>query len=342
MKKVMITGATGLVGTHLVAELLEQRRADDSPEEYDITAVAHSEESWKKLDWLLLKRGVAGRPFRRVVASLEYIEDCRRLVGELKPDIVFNCAARVVVGKAREGEKLVTRNVEITHNMVTAALELVSSPGEGPLFVHVSSIATLGGAAGPSGCVDESAVMENLAGASAYARSKFLSENEVWRAAAHGLRVVVVNPAVIVGAMSPQSGFWLNELFKAVRRGGNRFWIGGETAFVAADDVARAMILLAETPQTWGKRYILSAENITYRRFLNRIARAEGLPEPRIKVPRWVLRLAAPFAPSLGAVVTPHQRYDGSEIMRAVPLRYTSLSDTLSQIAAMTGNSEPK
>lgn len=337
MKKVIITGATGLVGTHLIAELLGRSRSDDSPEEYDIIAVAHSEESWTKLDWLLLKRGVAGSPFRRVVASLEYIDDCRRLLYEHKPDIVFNCAARVAVGKAREGEKLVTRNVEITHNLVTAALEQSSSPGEGPLFMHVSSIATLGGAAGPSGCVDESAVMENLAGASAYARSKFLSENEVWRAAAHGLRVVVVNPAVILGAMPPQSGFWLNELFKAVRRGGNRFWIEGETAFVAADDVARAMILLAETPETWGKRYILSAENLPYRRFLGQTARTLGLPQPWIRIPRWMLRLAVPFAPSLEAVIAPHRRYDGSEIMRAVPLRYTGLADTLSQIAAATG-----
>lgn len=341
MKKVIVTGASGLVGTHLVAELLGRNPADRA-EEYDITAVAHSEQSWMKLDWLLTKRELAGKPYRQVVASLEYIDDCRRLMQELRPDIVFNCAARVVVGKAREGEKLVTRNVEITHNMVTAALEQSSSPSEGPLFVHVSSVAALGNTVGPAGCINESAVMENLAGASAYARSKFLSENEVWRAAAHGLRVAVVNPAVILGAMSPQSGFWLNELFKAMRKGGNRFWIDGGTAFVAADDVARAMILLAETPQTWGRRFILSAENISYRRFLCQMAHALGLPQPRIRIPRWMLRLAVPFAPSLGAVVTPHQRYDGSEIMRAVPFRYANLADTLSQIGAMTGNSSAK
>ena len=333
MKKVLVTGSTGLVGSYLVAELLRRSQSDDSPEQYDITAVAHSEASWKKLDWLLLRLGLGGVSFRRVVASLEYIDDCRRVVGEVRPDIIFNCAARVAVGKAKDGEKLVTRNVEITHNMVTAAQETAPSPGEGPLFVHVSSVAALGNTVGPSGCIDEGAVMENLAGASAYARSKFLSENEVWRAAAHGLRVVMVNPAVIIGAMAPDSGFWLNELFRAVRKGGNRFWIDGEAPFVSAGDVARAMALLAETPGAWGKRYILSAENMPYRRFLGQVAKLAHRPVPYIKVPRWVLKLAVPFLPALGAVIAPHERYDGAEILRAVPMEYSELSQTLSQIA---------
>lgn len=334
MKKVLITGATGLVGSHLVAELLRRSQSDDSPEAYDITAIAHSEASWKKLDWLLLRLGLGGISFRRVVASLEYIDDCRRLVREIQPDVIFNCAARVSVGKVREGEKLVTRNVEITHNMVLAAQESAVSSEKGPLFVHVSSIAALGNTVAPSGCIDERAVMENLAGASAYARSKFLSENEVWRAAAHGQPVAVVNPAVIIGAMAPDSGFWLSELFRAVRKGGNRFWVEGEAPFVAAGDVARAMALLAETPAAWGKRYILSAENMPYRRFLSQIAKLEHRPVPYIKVPRWLLKMTVPFVPALSAVIAPHERYDGSEILRAVPMAYTDLSQTLTQIAA--------
>lgn len=332
MKKVLVTGTTGLVGSHLIAELLSRSLSDDCPGEYDIVAVAHSDVSWKKLDWLLMRHGLGGAAFQRTVAALEYLDDCRQLVQQVRPDIIFNCAARVVVGKAREGEKLVTRNVEITHNMLTAALELPKA--EQPLFVHVSSVAAIGKTTGPSGCVDEGAVMENLAGASAYARSKFLSENEVWRAAAHGLRIVIVNPAVVIGTMAPTSGFWLNELFKAVRKGGNRFWIEGEAAVVSAPDVARAMALLAETPTAWGKRYILSAENLTYRRLLNQIARLTHKSEPRIKVPRWLLRMAAPFVPAMSAVIAPHLRYDGAAILQAVPMEYSDLTDTLSQIAA--------
>lgn len=330
MKKVLITGATGLVGTHLIAELLRSTDATGAPE-YELTAVAHSEESWEKLDWLLMREGLSERPCHRVVAALEYIGDCRQLLQEVRPDLLFNCAARVAVGKSRDGEKLVTRNVEITHNLIVAALELPRE--EQPLFAHVSSVAALGSNVNHAGCIDENSIMENLAGASAYARSKFLSENEVWRGAAHGLRTVIVNPAVILGTMSPRSGFWLNDLLRAMHKGANRFWIDGATAFVSADDVARALVTLSRTPACWGKRYVLSAENLPYRRFLSLLARSQGLAAPRIRLPRWLLRLAIPFAPSMSAVLSTHKRYDGSAVMRDTPFRYTDLTETIAAFA---------
>ena len=333
MKRVLISGATGLVGSHLMSELLGSpaESGSDNRPTYRPVALARSAGSWQKLDWLLARRGLEGAAFDRQTAELEYFDDCRRLMREWQPDVVFHCAARVWAGAARDGEELVRDNVAMTHNLVTAALEL---PDEArPTFVHVSSIAALGTGLGPNGCVDEGSVMENLAGASAYARSKFLAENEVWRAAAHGLRVAVVNPAVVLGAMSPDSGYWLNGLFAAMRRGANRFWIEGEAPFVSADDVARALLRLAEQPEAWGKRYILSAENLSYRRFLGRIARAVGRAEPTLRFPRWLVRMALPFAPSLAAVTAPHPRYDGSAILRAVPsFRYTDLADTLNEL----------
>ena len=219
----MISGATGLVGSHLITSLLDSQ---GGAAKYSPIAVGHSEQSWERLEWLLARRGLDPKGLcERRVAELEYIDDCRRLIQEHRPEVLFHCAARVSVGAARDGERLVTENVAMTHNLITAALELPVD--ERPLFVHVSSIAALGGSVGPNGCIDEGAVMENLAGASAYARSKFLAENEVWRGAAHGLRVVMVNPGVILGEMSPESGYWLNGLFAAVRRGGGRFWIEG-------------------------------------------------------------------------------------------------------------------
>lgn len=329
MKKVLITGATGLVGSHLTAELLNRIQQGETTYGTPVV-VARTDASWGKLDWVLLHRGVAAQPQQRTTAQLEYLDDCRRLLHDERPQVVFHCAARVELGKTKNDEQLVMRNVEMVHNLITAALEL--PPDERPLFLHVSSIAALGNHPSANGCIDEQAVMENLSSASAYARGKFLSENEVWRGAAHGLSVAVVNPAVILGAMSPDSGFWFNGLLHAMRRGANRFWIEGEMAFVSADDVARALLALAETPSAWGKRYILSAENLTYRRFLTQVARTAGLPAPTIRIPRWMLRLTLPFSPSMAAVIDSYKRFDGSEIMRAVPFRYTDLTQTLGEM----------
>lgn len=334
MKRLLVTGATGLVGSHLIAELLRRNRSSAPAEPCEIIALAHSEASWSRLEWLLRREGLDGEPFRRSVASLEYFDDCRARLTDCRPDTIFHCAAQVAVGSAHNGEQLVTRNVEITHNLIAAALE---QPEEHrPLFVHVSSIAALGHTAGPSGRLDEGSIMDNLSGASPYARSKFLSENEVWRAAAHGLPVVIVNPAVIVGVQAPETGFWLNGLFRAARKGANRFWLDGETAFVAAADVARAMVQLAERPESWGKRYILSAENLPFRRFLGAVAQAVGRTEPTLRVPRWLLRSAVPFYPALSAVLSSHTPVDGSAILKAIPFRYTELSELWPQIALAT------
>ncbi len=59
--------------------------------------------------------------------------------------------------------------------------------------------------------------MAKSKGQSAYARSKFLGENEVWRGFEQGLRVVIVNPSVILGPGRWNSGS--GQLFSIVSKG---------------------------------------------------------------------------------------------------------------------------
>lgn len=331
MKKVVITGATGLIGGHLVLQLL---RAG----EYEITAVGSSGESFVKLDGLLRGYGVEGK-YVRAVADLGDIDDCRKILTP-DTDIIFHCAARVSLGKLKkgEGEMLVWDNVEMTHNMTVSALKLFQSGNKRPLFVHVSSIAAFGGSLNSRGMVDEQSIMGNLLAASPYSRSKFLSENEVWRAKAHGLPVVVVNPGVVLGAMIPEAEFWLQKLAKVVSRGLS-VWIDGETSFVGAGDVARAMIILSEHPESWGERYLLSAGNHTYRELLTELRRMTGRkhPEPGWKIPGGVLKFMGLFYPACKSVAENGRNpktYDGSKITRSVPFEYQDWSGMWLEIGA--------
>lgn len=332
MKKVLVTGSTGLVGTYLVAELLRG--------EYTVVAHGSSETSFAKLDWLLGKKGLSAKPYARVAVRLEDIDDCRRLVREAGPvDMVFHCAAKVAVGSVRKGkgERLVTDNVEMTRNLLIAVQETVAdnTQPKKPLFIQVSSVAALGSGVNEHGLVDEQSLMDHLMEASPYARSKFLSENEVWRAQVQGLPAVVVNPAVVLGAAAPRAKFWLGGLMQAVRKGLS-VWVDGGTAFVGAADVARAMVLLAETPESWGQRYILSAENLTFRTFLTDVARAVGAHPPKWKIPGWMLRTAKPFVPALSAITgnADPNRFDGSKITRSVPFSYRPWPETWDEITA--------
>ncbi|MCB0376826.1 MAG: NAD-dependent epimerase, partial [Sinomicrobium sp.] len=99
---------------------------------------------------------------------------------------------------------------------------------------------------------------------------------EVWRGVQEGLQAVMVNPGVILGAGFPESGS--GKLFTAVKNG-FPYYTEGVTGFVAVEDVTEAMIRLMQSPVS-GERYILAAENLSYKALLTTIAKALAVTPP--------------------------------------------------------------
>lgn len=345
MKNIFITGATGLVGSHLVIELLSDGY------HRPIVAVRNTR-SVSKLEYMLHRSGYSLSDVEMLDIDLGSIHDLREKLSERKLDTIFHCAARVKIGGAA-GEDLVNENVEITHNLCTLALEY---PMATPLLVHVSSIATLGEGVSreatpyePSpeivrsdlhnaSCaedeliIDEQSVPQAIWSSSAYTRSKFYSEGEVWRAAARGLRVVVVNPAVIIGHTAPQANFWFPKLQNVISRG-MPLWLEGSTGWVGAKDVARAMICLSRNGLCNDKRYLLCAENLSYREFLQLMASSSRAVGPRIKVPGCIIKALSYLWPELKTVARQRAIYDGSAICQDIPeFKYTPIPEILRQI----------
>jgi dihydroflavonol-4-reductase len=125
--------------------------------------------------------------------------------------------------------------------------------------------------------------------ASAYAISKFRGEMEVWRGIHEGLNAVIVNPSVIVGP-----GIWMGpgkQLFLSVFRG-LKYYPSGSSGYIDVRDVAQTMILLSESNLS-GERYILSAENITHRKYINLLADAMGRSRPRFLITPLLTKIAA-------------------------------------------------
>lgn len=329
MKHAFVTGATGLVGSHLVSELLGHG-------DWSVSVAVRSVGSVTKLADMLAFDGLSIDSVSVHIIDLGSIDELRSYLHrqDHPVDVIFHCAAQVSIGRSRRnaknGEQLVRDNVEITHNICTAALE--SSPQ--PILVHVSSIATLGNGSAPNTvAIDEDSIMGSLAEASPYSRSKFLAENEVWRAAAHGLSVVVVNPAVVIGRSCEGMNFWFAALVRRVARG-LPLRIDGTTGWVAATDVARAMVMLADSPALCGQRFLLCADNMSYRSLLDTIATATGtVPRVTISIPGRLLLIAARLWPPLGSVAAQRWQYDGSLVTRRLPgFEYEPLEDTIRKI----------
>ncbi|MBP6610628.1 MAG: hypothetical protein KA206_06005, partial [Paludibacter sp.] len=127
---------------------------------------------------------------------------------------------------------------------------------------------------------------------SAYAQSKYYSEQEVWKGIDKGLNAVIVNPGVILGYSGTDRGS--SELFATVRKGLPFYTLGG-SGYVAVDDVVKVMIELINS-NVVGERFILVAENCSNKEVIGWMAEGYGKRKPQILIGRKLLVTIGFFA----------------------------------------------
>lgn len=269
-----VTGATGLVGSHLLYGLLQKG--------YRVRALKRQQSAVSQvLQTFSLYTAAADTLFRQI----EWTE------GEL---LDFHCMSEIVRGCTQvyhlaaivsfnhaDKEKMMRINVEGTKNIVNLCID------KNIPLCHVSSTGALGRSE-TDDPITENDLWQTNRGRSAYAYSKYQSEMEIWRGIAEGLQAVVVNPAVILGPCDRTKGS--SEFFSQVKRG-MRFHTSGITAFVDVRDVTRCMLQLMEQ-ERYGERFILSAGNMSYRELFSLIADGFKMKRPAIAVQPWMLNVA--------------------------------------------------
>lgn len=250
---ILVTGGAGLVGSELIRQLLDKDKKVIAL--YNNTALPDFSSPHL-------------RPVKCNILDVAGLEEAMQGVTE-----VYHCAAIVTFNPRRRNE-MYKINIEGTANMVNAALDAGIRK-----MVYVSSVAALGRIR-QGEWINETMNWSEKTSNSAYGQSKFMAEMEVWRGIGEGLDAVMVNPTIIIGP-----GDWNNgssQIFKNVY---NEFpWYAeGVTGFVDVRDVAAAMIQLMESSIT-AERFIISAENRSYREVFNLIAKAFGKKPPVKKV----------------------------------------------------------
>jgi nucleoside-diphosphate-sugar epimerase len=258
---VLVSGGTGLLGTHLILALHQEGVAVKALYRSHIPEVVKDKATWVNGDIL------------DVIALEEAMHDVTH---------VYHVAGYVSF-RPQDKAMLHQINVEGTANVVNACIDAGVQK-----LVHVSSVAALGRIRKDT-VIDESMNWTEETSNSEYGKTKYLAELEVWRGMGEGLNAVMVNPTIIIG----EHGDWTKGSMKIFQSlyNGFQYYSMGQTGFVDANDVAAAMIQLMSSDIT-GQRFVISAENIRYRDFFFMVADAWGKKRPSVAITPFKAALA--------------------------------------------------
>ena len=270
---VLVTGGTGLVGSHLLLKLTLNnknvralyRSADKLTQVKKIFSYYSNDSDvlFDKIDW--------------VQADILDIPSLENAIENVT--LVYHCAAYISFNPL-DFKKLERINREGTANIVNLCI----ASGVKKLC-HVSTIGTIGRPITTERVDEETEWTRQHA--NPYAITKHLAEMEVWRGAQENLKVVIVNPGVILGA-----GFWNSgsgSFFKTASKGYNYYPPGG-SGFVTVNDVTNIMIALMNS-EICSERFILVSENVSYQEVLRRIATHMEKKPPTKSLKFWQLHI---------------------------------------------------
>jgi nucleoside-diphosphate-sugar epimerase len=306
---ILVTGGNGFLGTHLITHLLELGKPVRALYRKDHPNIEGVE--WVKGD----------------VLDIHALIDAMDEVTE-----VYHCAA-VVSFNPKSRDRMYKVNVEGTANVVNAALDTGVER-----FLHVSSIAALGRTTSNKP-ITEATEWEDSKYNSHYAISKHEAELEVWRGMSEGLQAAIVNPSVIIGP-----GQWDRGTARLFTRiwNGLKFYSEGLNGFVDVRDVVACMTGLMEQ-NIMGKRFIVSAQNLSYKTVLFEIAARLNRSRPSMNPPGWMRELlwrvealrsmlfgAKPLITKETARIANHDsEYDSKAVQEVLNFKFREITDAI-------------
>ena len=324
--KILITGATGLVGSATARRFLADNhqvfvlyRADS---DQSLLADVHKQLHWLEgdiLDICSLEKAVEG---------MDYVVH----------------AAAIVSFVPRDRSTMYKVNQEGTANVVNACLKY-----ETRKLCFVSSIAAIGRpdsrlrVPGADIVLNEAHRWEDSPENSEYAKTKHLAELEVWRGIAEGLDAVIVNPTLILG-----EGDWSKsstQIFRYIYKE-KPFYTGGTANVVDVIDVAEVIFKLIFSNIT-AERFVLCSTSITYQDLFFMVADKMGKKRPSIKVGKlvagiiWRVEAVRTWLMGSKPLITKETarsaerriRYDNSKIKTTLSFDFQPVEKTVARVS---------
>lgn len=327
-KKIVVTGASGFLGSYLVRYLVENN--------YDVIATGRRAEFPNMISDL-------SNQVEYISGDLSDYQFTKNLVKRASK--IYHTAARVAF-QSKEQRQIYLSNVSATEHLVNESLSQGISK-----FLFVSSVAALGRNQDQT-LISETANWEQTAYHSIYSKSKYQSERMVWRAIEEGMQAVIVNPSIIVGAGEWKEG---SPSFIPLLAKGLSFYPKGSSGFVDVRDVASLSHQLMES-QIIGERFILSAENLSFQELFSLIAQNLQKKIPRKPISNQQIYALSYIDKFFSTILGIKQRlpldlvqgftaqcaYDNTKLLDQFDFQYRTISSCIEQTAGAFIQSQNK
>ena len=259
--KVLVTGANGLLGSHIVRELLKRH--------YNVIVLVRKGSNLRALKGLNIELFYGQMTQRKDVLSAA--GDCNFLIH----------SAAKTSPKPSDVKAFKTANIKSTEHCIEASKKYHLKR-----FVFVSTANTLGNGTKENPGSEEKPFMPWLKN-SGYAYSKFIAQEMVLNETQNSnLDAVVVNPTFIIGEndVKPSSG----QIFSHIVGKPVAFYPPGGKNFVDTEAAAIGVVSAMEKGKR-GECYLLAGENLTYKEFYKMTAEIVRQNPVMISIPQFIL-----------------------------------------------------
>lgn len=318
---VLITGATGFLGSHIARQLVD--RGDD------VRVLVRTSSDRSRLEGLKLDEAIG-----------DVTDEASVREAVIGVDAVIHCAAMVEFGP-RDPTVIENVNVHGVRHVLDAAAEA------GVRAVHVSSLAALGPTEAGKPPKDETWWYPNRLDV-LYERTKRAGHEHARQLAEDGASIRIACPGGIYGFGDSSTMSQLIEVFTRWPVPLGYLPDVRQTTVNVVDCADGVIRILDAGPEHDGEEYVLGAEVVTIGDWLSIICRAAGHRPPLVNLPtRWVRALGRPggkVAEWLGqppemvretvAVATHDSAYTGQKLRDTLEWEPRALEDGMQEMVS--------
>lgn len=331
---ILVTGGTGLVGSHLLYKLLQTNDR--------VKAIYRREH---KLELVKKVFSYYTPDFESVYNKIEWIyadiTDIPSLEVAFKDvEYVYHCAAFVSF-EPDKYHQLRKINIEGTANVVNFCIS-----NSVKKLCYISSIAAIGHHQNSQQLITEDTNWNQEDDNSVYAITKYGAEIEVWRGTQEGVDAVILNPGIIIGP-----GFWnsggSSSLIKKIYKG-MPYYTLGVTGYVDVNDVVSTMLQLMQS-DIKNERFIVVSENLSFKELQDLTTSALGVKPVTREATSFILaigwrldwlnhfltrkrrRLSKQMTRSAKSIT----KYDASKLKNALGITFKPMRDSINETSQL-------